>query len=124
MSVAVLPMADGIPQPPDELGLAGRKLWGRIWADAITWISPDSDMEAVVAACLLRDDLDVARNRYRATSDPRDGRMVTAFDKSFTDALSVLGFNPTARARLGLAEVKAVDKLDQIFSRRARAAND
>lgn len=123
-TVHLLPMADGTPDPPPELELAGRGLWERIWSTAITWVSPDSDMDAVISACRLKDDLEVARRRYRATSDPADGRMVAVFEKQLAESLSVLGFNPTARARLGLAEVKKVDKLDQILSRRHRAAGD
>jgi hypothetical protein len=117
-------MASGVPDPPIELDLPGRGLWGRIWGEAITWVSPDSDMDTVLSACRLKDDLEVARHRYRATTDPADGRMVAVFEKSLAEALSVLGFNPTARSRLGLAEVKKVDKIDQILSRRQRAVND
>jgi hypothetical protein len=116
--VVALPMAAGVPEPPAELMLAGRSLWGRAWASAITWLSPDSDLDAVVLACSLADDLALARERYRATRDPADARAVVALSKEFTVALSDLGFNPTARARLGVAEVKRVSALDELLSRR------
>lgn len=117
-TVTPLPMAEGTPDPPDDLGLDGRRLWGRVWASAITWISPDSDMEAVEAACRLADDVAVARRRYRATTDPADGRMVVQLDAALTGALSRLGFDPTARSRLGVAEVKRASALDDLLARR------
>jgi hypothetical protein len=112
-------MADGTPEPPADIGLEGRDLWGRAWAAAVTWLSPDTDMTAVVGACRLADDLEVARRRYRATSDPGDGRAVVALSRELTAALSVLGFDPTARARLGVAEVKKLSALEELMARRA-----
>jgi phage terminase small subunit len=117
-SVTALPMADGVPDPPADLLLDGRRLWERAWGAAITWLSPDSDMEAVENACRLADDLAVARRRYRATSDPTDGRVVVQLAKSVSDALSVLGFDPTARSRLGVAEVKRASALEQLIATR------
>lgn len=116
-TVTALPMAAGVPDPPADLLLDGRRLWERAWSTAITWLSPDSDMEAVENACRLADDLAVARHRYRATSDPSDGRIVVQLAKSVSDALSVLGFDPTARARLGVAEVKRASALEEFLSK-------
>ena len=39
-------------------------------------------------------------------------------DKTILSCLSQLGFDPTARARLGLAEVKAEDTLEKLKARR------
>lgn len=117
--VITLPMADGVPECPEDFGLAARKLWERAWQAGITWISPLTDTEAVEQACRVADDLEVARIRYRATRDPGDGRMVVQFTKALTDALSVLGFDPTSRSRLGVAEVKRASALDELIARRA-----
>ena len=117
--VVALPMADGVPELPADLLLEGRNLWVRAWDSAITWLSPHSDLEAVVLACRLADDLAMARERYRATRDPADARAVVALSKELTVALSDLGFNPTARSRLGVAEVKRVSALEEVLARRA-----
>lgn len=117
--VVALPMADGVPEPPTDLGLDGARMWRRAWGEAITWLSPDSDMEAVEQACRVVDDVAVARERYRATRDPGDLRGLVAIQKLLHESLSVLGFDPTARSRLGLAEVKRVSKLDELRARRA-----
>jgi hypothetical protein len=116
--VVALPMADGVPDPPADLLLDGQRLWQRAWDAAITWLSPASDMEAVEQTCRLADDLALARKRYRATSDPGDGRIVVQLSKSLADAMSALGFDPTARARLGVAEVKRASALEQLIAAR------
>lgn len=118
-TVVVLPMTAGVPEPPDDLGLDGRRLWGRAWGEAITWLSTDSDGEAVEQACRIADDLAVARRRYRATTDPADARALATIHKLLAEALSSLGFDPTARSRLGLAEVRRVSKLDELRARRS-----
>jgi hypothetical protein len=110
-------MADGVPEPDVELGLEGRRLWERVWATAITWISPHSDMTAVEQACLMADDVAIARNRYKATSDPADARALRTLTDALSVALSDLGFNPTARTKLGVAEVTRVSKLEALKQR-------
>ena len=106
------------PDRPVDLLLEGRALWERAWASAITWLSPDSDWDAVVEACQLADDVAVARRRYRATSDPSDGRAVVALSKELQASLANLGFNPAARSRLGVAEVKKMSALEQLMAKR------
>ena len=113
-SVVLLPMADGMPDFPAELDEAGRDLWRRVWQEGITWISPKSDMQAAEEACRAADDVATARRRYRATTDPKDAAALVSLGKRLDDALSMLGFNPTARSRLGVAEVTRVSKLDAL----------
>lgn len=113
-------MADGVPDPPTDLLEDGVRLWKRAWSKAITWLSPDSDMQAVEQACRLADDMAAARRRYRATSDPADARAVVAVSKELGEALSRLGFDPTARSRLGVAEVKRASALDELLARRTQ----
>jgi hypothetical protein len=106
------------PDPPVELLLEGRALWERAWASAITWLSPESDWDAVVEACQLADDVSQARRRYRATSDPSDARAVVALSRELQACLANLGFNPAARSRLGVAEVKKLSALDELMLKR------
>jgi phage terminase small subunit len=117
---AVVPLrqADGIPDLPSEIGEHGAELWRQIWAEGLSWISPQTDMAAAVEACRVADDLAVARRRYRATSDPKDAQALAAMGRRFDEALSILGFNPTARSRLGVAEVRRVSALDKLLERR------
>lgn len=119
--ISILPQALEIPKAPKELGAEGKAFWNRAWSQAITWLSPDSDLNRVLQACRIADDLAVARARYRATTEPSDYRAVTAGDKALSEALSALGFDPVARSRLGLAEVKKIDALENVLHRREAA---
>jgi len=116
--VIALPPADGIPDFPTGLGLDGQRFWNRAWNAALTWIAPGTDAEQIEEAAHLADDVAIARKRYRATTDPGDMRALVAASKQFTEALSALGFNPTARARLGVAEVKRVSALEELVQKR------
>jgi phage terminase small subunit len=118
--VVALPPANGAPPYPPDLGLAGQRLWDRAWNAALTWIAPATDRDQIEEAARLADDVAAARTRYRATTDPGDARALVAVSKQLTEALSVLGFNPVARARLGVAEVKRASALDQLIERRSR----
>lgn len=120
--VVALPMAEGVPLLPLGIEADGAELWKRVWQQGITWISPHSDMAAVIEACQVADDLAVARRRYRATSDPKDAAALATMGKRFDAALSVLGFNPTARSRLGVAEVKRASALQTLLAQRQQSS--
>lgn len=117
--VTQLPMATEIPEPPADLQDAGRELWGKAWQRAITWLSPLSDVQAIEHACRLSDDLALARNRYRATLEPQDGRLVVALAKSLSDALASLGFDPSSRSRLGVEVTRNDSAIDKLKAKRA-----
>lgn len=117
--VVALPTANGMPEFPVELGEDGKTLWRRIWAEGITWISPLSDLALAEEACRAMDDVATARRRYRATTDPSDARALVALGKRLDEALSAIGFSPTARSRLGVAEVKRASALETLLAKRA-----
>jgi hypothetical protein len=119
-NVLQLPGAIDTPQAPVGLGLEGMSLWKQIWEGALLWLSPRTDMAAIEEACRLEDDVAIARMRYRATSDPRDARALFALNKALTSALSSLGFDPAARTRLGVAEVKAASAIEKLLERKER----
>lgn len=116
--VTILPMADKTPDPPTMLGEEGKIFWNRIWDNAITWLSPTSDLAAIENAARLADAVYAARTKYMATLESADGRAYVQINKAFTDALSSLGFDPVSRSRLGVAEVKRVSAIDQLLEKR------
>ena len=121
-AVTALPMSTHIPDAPLSLGAEGRRLWERSWSNAITWLSSDSDWDAIENACHIADDLHTARMKYRATLEAADGRVLVQLNRAFADALSALGFDPVSRSRLGVAEVKVVSELDKLIAKRQERA--
>ena len=122
-NLSILPMAREIPPAPDYLQAEGQRLWERAWGHAITWLSPDSDMQAIETACRLADANVAAQNKYMATLESADARGFVAVNKAFREALAALGFDPVSRSRLGVAEVKKASALDELIARRAKREN-
>ena len=89
-----------------------------VLAHASPWLA-ESDALTVV---LLRESLE-ERQQLRAlvdhlaTKDLR--RALRDLDKQITTLLAMLGLDPSARARLGLAEVKAASKLQTLRNSRS-----
>lgn len=119
-NVLQLPGAVGTPSAPVGLGLEGTSLWNQVWDGARLWLSPRTDMAAIEEACRLEDDIAIARERYRATRDPKDARALVALNRALTSGLASLGFDPAARTRLGVAEVKAASAIDKLLDRQAQ----
>lgn len=117
--VTLLPMAHKIPEMPEGLGVDGARFWERAWSQAITWLSPDSDREAIENVARLADALTASRKKYLATLEAADGRAFVQINKAFTDGLTSLGFDPVSRSRLGVAEVKKISALDELIAKRA-----
>jgi len=116
--VAVLPAAIGTPEPPRPLGAAGSELWERIWDRAIHWISPTTDIELALMTCESVDERAALRFRVLAMNDPEERRLLRSLDAQIIQSLSLLGFTPTDRTRLGVAEVRAQSAIESIINKR------
>jgi phage terminase small subunit len=114
-----LPMAAEPPTPPRPLGPEGLKLWNRIWQQGRTWISLNSDLEMVTLLCESMDERSQLRLLVlRGTGDWRDRVALRSLDGQLQTMLSLLGMSPTDRTKLGVAEVKARSKLDDLMQKR------
>jgi P27 family predicted phage terminase small subunit len=125
-----LPAAGNIPQPP-ELGDDGTALWQHVWHAGRTWLSPDSDRSIITLLCQAQDEHEEIRQQISSGEIPRyyvtaNGQMVTHpmvtqlanLRQQMTSWLAAIGFSPADRARLGLAEVRVRDELDELQRRR------
>lgn len=121
-NITHLPMAHVPPPAPENLGESGIQLWDRAWAMAVTWLSPVSDINTIENAARLADATEAARNKYMNSLEPADAKAYVAINKAYTDSLTDLGFNPIARSRLGVAEVKAATSIDKLLERRQNRA--
>jgi len=117
--IILLPAIENIPQPVRPLFDAGLELWNRTWSMGQLWISPRTDIELLLMTCEMLDE----RVRLRAfvwnnAEAWRERKALRELDKNIVANLSLLGFTPTDRSRLGVAEVKARSKLEEIKARR------
>lgn len=108
-------------EPPQGLSDTGLAFWGVAWESG--WISERSDYVLVVMASQALSERDTLRALvdldpldYRARSGLRD------LERQLVSQLSLLGFSPSDRSRLGLAEVKKESKLEEIIRRRQERA--
>lgn len=118
----VVPIAAAVttPDPDRPLGTAGRGLWEQAWRSARHWLSPDTDRELLLITCEQVDERIALRVKVLREQDRDDRRALRDLDKQIVSNLSTLGFTPTDRARLGIAEVVAMSKLEEL--QRARRA--
>jgi len=119
-AVIPLPRVKEAPEPPRPLLKYGQQLWDRVWGLGANWISDKTDLELLVMTCEMVDERWNLRIKVMQTDDPRLRRGLRELERQIVSNLSLLGFSPTDRSKLGVAEVKAMSKLDEL---RARAAN-
>lgn len=116
-TLAVLPSAYGIPEPHRPLQKPGLELWERIWGLANTWLSPSTDGELLLMTCELLDERWNLRIQVLRDNRPEERKALRDLDRQLVANLSLLGFSPTDRSRLGVAEVKRQSKLEELRSR-------
>ena len=117
-TILIEPISD-LPEPHRQLFDAGLELWNRTWSMGQLWISPKTDIELLLMTCEMLD----GRVRLRAYvwNNPeawRERKALRELEKNITNSLSLLGFTPTDRSRLGVAEVKAKSKLEELRAKR------
>lgn len=117
-AVTSLPPQMGTPEPPRPLGAAGEAMWERVWARGRAWMA-ESDADLLLLTCEQMDERQQLRLKVLRDGDWRERSGLRALDKQIQDALSMLGFTPADRARLGLAEVKARSVLEELRDRYA-----
>lgn len=119
-----------IPTPP-PLGEDGLALWDHVWTAGKSWLSPDSDRSIITLLCQAHDESEEIRKGINSGEFPRvyvhaNGALVTSpyvsqlkeLRVQITAWLAAIGFSPSDRARLGLAEVRVRDELDELQRRR------
>lgn len=118
--VQIIERADGIPEPGRPLLKYGRELWDKVWEAGINWISPTTDMELLLMTCELVDERWNLRIKVMQNDDSKMRRGLRELDRLIIGNLSLLGFTPSDRSRLGVAEVKAQSKFQQLMEAKAR----
>jgi len=107
-NLAAVPAVSSEPSDLDPAAALESVMFaGRVWLAAT-----DS-----VALSMLRESLEeraVLRELVMATQSTDARKALRDIDKQLIGQLSLLGFDPAARSRLGLAEVKAASTLEKL----------
>lgn len=86
---------------------------------AAAWIGP-TDLPLVHHTERLLSDIETIRSVLDEGLRAEAVTLFVALNKEFRSCLSLLGLSPTDRGRLGVAEVKARSKLEEMLDRRGR----
>jgi len=117
---STISLFSGRREPLFPLGEAGQKLWDSVFNEGELWISPRTDVAWLQVVYELLDRREVLKQEWMA--DPADRKLNMSLletEKLLQTGLGLLGFTPTDRSRLGVAEVKAKSKLEELMERRA-----
>jgi hypothetical protein len=109
-----------VPEPSRPLGESGEVFWNRIWTTGQMWISPNTDIDLLLMTCEMFDERDLLRDYVLQNIDAWHERSaLRELDKAISRNLSLLGFTPTDRMKLGVAEVKTKSKLEELLAKKA-----
>jgi len=134
-ALATVELTD-LPKPPDTLDSYGAAYWSMFWNAGRRHLSEAHDSALVERLCLAFEQLarieqwlgtDVTRWFYETAN----GQLVThplikqksELNAQVTAWLSLLGFTPSDRARLGLAEIRVANELDQFRRRNTKVVD-
>jgi P27 family predicted phage terminase small subunit len=130
--VTTLAALDEIPEPSEHLHASGRQHWARVWTQARAWVC-QVDAGAVLRYCecfdmrdlmirqIIAEGLTVVGSTGQQVAHPLLAR-VEAANAELRQLETMLGLNPSARAALGVAEVRLRSSLDTMLERRRRGA--
>jgi P27 family predicted phage terminase small subunit len=110
------------PDPPDGLGPRGVEEWHKVWTAGRIWLHPDQDYHWVEMVSRAYDDITAFREEIDKTGLIVKGyaghmaanpllREIRDAEAVIRKCLSTIGFSPTDRARLGLAEIERQSKM-------------
>jgi hypothetical protein len=87
-------------------------VWERIWAVGNIWLSPETDVDALLMVCQLVDEFERMRALPVGEREPNHMRDWLRLSETIARQMGDLGLNPTARSSLGVAEVRHDDPLE------------
>jgi hypothetical protein len=134
MSSSALALVDlaVVPSVPEGFGLVGTSYWQVLWTGVRRHLSELHDVPLMTRLCKNFDKIadlelwlgeDVERRWYTSPN----GQVVThpavkqieQMDAQNTAWMSLMGFTPSDRARLGLQEIRVANELDQYRQRKS-----
>lgn len=117
---STVPVAGGYREPHREIGHAGRMLWDRVYKAGSTWVA-ETDVELLLLTCKQLDRQVELENLWAEDqSDFHIMRQLLELEKAIVSNLGLLGMTVDARAKLGLAEIKAQTAFEKLMAERAQ----
>ena len=113
-NLVLLPAVNEIPEPNRQLFSHGRELWDRVWTMGHTWLSYSTDVDLLLLVCEQLDERSKLRTKVWNEGRNDERKSLRSLEKQIVENLSLLGFTPTDRSRLGIAEVKKLSKLEAL----------
>ena len=113
----VVDVVFGAAVAPEGLGPSGLSLWATVYEAGELWVSSRTDFHLVEQVCRQMDR--VAELRELWLAEPADRSLNTTLletEKAVQSGLSLLGFTPADRTRLGLVSARAKSKLEEIMA--------
>jgi len=115
----VAPIEYGYVSPPDDLRESGLALWNQIFGAGELWISIRTDTQLVTQVCRQMDRRDELARRFWDEPESRVVNMsLLETEKAIVNGLSLLGFTPADRTRLGLVSARTKSKLEEVLALR------
>jgi hypothetical protein len=108
----------GYVDPARPLEFAGQQLWDAAMKTGENWIARNSDTQLLLLTCEQMDRRTDLITKIHETSEWRLYRALHDLEKMISSNLSMLGFTPSDRSRLGIAEVKVASKLEELMLRK------
>ena len=120
-SDAIAPMEYGYVEPVRPLGSVGKQFWDSIFGAGELWISIRTDVQLVQLVCESLDRREVLREQWATDPVNRQINMsLLETEKQIVSGLSLLGFSPADRTRLGLVSAKTKSKLEELLAKKTR----
>jgi P27 family predicted phage terminase small subunit len=125
--------ASNIPKAPRELGRKGKLMWATVWeaGQQTQHIAPLHDAQLILMLCQAVDEAEFLRTELSSGNVDRVYLMsngayaphpyvkeLANLRTQITAWLSMLGFSPTDRSRLGIGEVVEESPLDELEKRK------
>jgi len=108
----------GRVDPIRPLDYAGQQLWDSVFSAGEIWISSRTDIHLLQMTAEQLDRRESLRNALVESPTENSVLMRLAeIEKAIAGNLGLLGFTPSDRSRLGLAEIKAKSRLQELLER-------
>jgi len=110
-----------LPEPRRRLEQSGLSLWNEIFTTGETWLK-NTDLELLQITCEQVDEREQLRAYVLENMEAWHERAaLRVLERDIQSNFTQLGFTPVARQKLGIQEVKAYSKLQELMDRNEQA---